>query len=121
MKFTLSAILMIVLTSGLTNAQTKKKLNPAALATKMSSYVVGLLYKGPAWTAEKTPAVESLQAGHMANIQKMADMGKLVAAGPMGDTGQLRGIFIFRADSVAEVKAMAQADPAINAGRLKID
>ncbi len=117
------ATLLVAAVAANADAQTeaKKRINPAEIVAKMSTYVVGLLYKGPNWTAEKTPAIDSLQAGHMANIQKMAEMGKLKAAGPMGDTGQLRGIFVFRADSIAEVKPQAEADPAVKAGRLKID
>ncbi len=117
MKSLSTAVLLALLSLNMPQAPTKNRPDPS----QISSYVVGLLYKGPIWTAEKTSESESLQAGHMANIQKMADMGKLVAAGPMGDTGQLRGIFIFRADSIAEVKPLAEADPAIQAGRLKID
>ena len=117
MKKLLVVSLVSILSFNMAEAQSKNRPDPS----QMSTYVVGLLYKGPAWTAEKTPETESLQAGHMANINKMAEMGKLMAAGPMGDTGQLRGIFIFRADSIAEVKPLAEADPAIQAGRLKIE
>jgi len=117
MKKLLAVSLVSILSFNMAQAQSKNRPDPS----QMSTYVVGLLYKGPAWTAEKTPEGESLQAGHMANINRMAEMGKLVAAGPIGDTGQLRGIFIFRADSIAEVKPLAEADPAIQAGRLKIE
>jgi uncharacterized protein YciI len=117
MKKLLSLSLLSMLLFAMAEAQTKNRPDPS----QMSTYVVGMLYRGPNWTAEKTPETESLQAGHMANINRMAEMGKLMAAGPMGDTGQLRGIFIFRADSIAEVKPLAEADPAIQAGRLKID
>ena len=117
MKRFFSMLLLTLLSLNLSQAQTKNR--PDQL--QMSTYVVGLLYKGPIWTAEKTPKTESLQAGHMANIKKMAEKGKLMAAGPIGDTGQLRGIFIFRADSITEIKPLAEADPAIQASRLKID
>jgi len=87
----------------------------------MSTYVFGILRRGPLWTAQRTPAADSLQAGHMANIQRMADEGALVGAGPFGGGGELRGLFIFRADSVAQVRPMAERDPAIRAGRLALD
>jgi uncharacterized protein YciI len=87
----------------------------------MASYVVGLLRRGPAWTAERTPATDSLQAGHMANIERMAASGKLVGAGPMRDRHELRGVFIFRTDSLAEARVLAEPDPAIRAGRLTLD
>jgi uncharacterized protein YciI/uncharacterized damage-inducible protein DinB len=84
-------------------------------------YQFGLLSRGPKWTAESTPETQKIQEGHMANINKMAKSGKLFAAGPMLDNGDLRGIFIFRAASVDEAKALAAEDPAIKAERLKLE
>jgi uncharacterized protein YciI len=88
---------------------------------EMTTYRFGLLRRGPAWSAERTPRTDSLQAGHMANMGRMHAMGKLIAAGPFRDGGDFRGIFIFRADSLAEVRTLAAADPAIAAGRLRLD
>ncbi len=85
------------------------------------SYLFVLLSRGTKWTAEKTEETARLQEGHMANIRHMAALGKLVAAGPMGDDGDLRGIFIFRGASLEEAKELCAADPAIKSGRLKID
>ncbi len=84
-------------------------------------YQFGLLARGPKWTAENTPEVQKIQEGHMANINKMAQAGKLFAAGPILDNGALRGIFIFRAASIDEAKALAAEDPAIKAERLKLE
>jgi uncharacterized protein len=84
-------------------------------------YQFGLLTRGPKWTAENTPEVQKIQEGHMANINKMAQAGKLFAAGPILDNGTLRGIFIFRAASVDEAMALAAEDPAIKAERLKLE
>lgn len=88
----------------------------------LDQYQFAILKRGPQWTAEQTPEVQKLQAGHMANIQKMGSLGKLMAAGPIGknDFG-LAGIFIFKAASMDEAKALAAEDPAIKAGRLAID
>lgn len=93
----------------------------APAAPAMTTYRFGLLRKGPTWTADRTPRTDSLQAGHMANIRRMHAMGKLIAAGPFEDGGDLRGIFVFRADSLAEVRALAAADPAIASDRLRLD
>jgi len=65
-----------------------------------------------------TAVINNLQAGHMANMQVMADAGKLIVAGPFGDNGNWRGIFIFDAASKEEVEKLLQTDPAIKAGRL---
>ncbi len=87
----------------------------------LETYQLGLLRKGPNSGTGTKEEAEKIQAGHMANIGKMAQAGKLIAAGPMADDGDLRGIFLFKAASLEEARALAAEDPAIKAGRLKLD
>jgi uncharacterized protein len=87
----------------------------------MEQYFLGLLYQGPAWTRGDTEASRKIQEGHMANIQRMADTGALVAAGPTEGDASLRGIFIFRVKSADDARALAARDPAIEAGRLVLE
>ena len=56
----------------------------------------------------------------MANIQKLAGERKLLLAGLFTDGGDLRGIFVFRVGSMAEAQALAETDPAVKAGRLRL-
>jgi uncharacterized protein YciI len=84
------------------------------------TYRLGLLRRGAAWTPQRTPQTDSIQAGHMANIQRMAEAGALIGAGPFLHGGFLRGVFLFKDDS-ADVRAMAAEDPAIRSGRLALD
>ncbi|HKO61412.1 MAG TPA: YciI family protein [Pyrinomonadaceae bacterium] len=92
-----------------------------ATPMKMTTAYLGFLSRGPKWTPEKTPATEELQKAHMANINRLAETKKLVVAGPFGGNGTLRGIFVFRVDSLAEAKQLAETDPAVQAGRLALD
>lgn len=93
----------------------------AAATTKMETAYLGFLSRGNQWTPEKTPATEELQKAHLANIHRLAETKKLVVAGPFGDDGDLRGIFVFRVASLEEAQALAATDPAVKAGRLVID
>lgn len=86
----------------------------------LDQYQFGMLERGAKWTPETTPETQKIQDGHMANIKRMAEMGKLVAAGPMVGNGDLRGIFIFKASSLKEAESLAAQDPAIQAGRLRL-
>ncbi len=54
----------------------------------------------------------------MANIKALWEAKKLIVAGPMGDDGDARGVFVFQAANRAEALALAESDPAIKAGRL---
>ena len=88
---------------------------------EMRTYVLGLLKKGPHSGQGTNEEIEKVQAGHMANIKRMAAAGKLLVAGPIGDDGELRGIFIFDAGTPDEVRAMAEEDPAVQQGRLILE
>lgn len=88
---------------------------------KLTQTYLAFLTRGEKWTPEKTPATEEIQKGHMANINRLAEMKKLVAAGPFGGNGRLRGIFVFRVGSLEEAKALTASDPAVQAGRLAME
>jgi uncharacterized protein YciI len=88
---------------------------------ELKQYYFVMLTKGPNSEKIDSLELEKIQAGHMANIQKMADDGKLKIAGPFGDDGNWRGIFIFEASNEDEVKSLLKNDPAIQAGRLSFE
>jgi uncharacterized protein YciI len=95
----------------------KKTETPKTLMTAYLAFLV----RGEKWTPESTPQTEEIQNGHMANIRRLAAMKKLVVAGPFGDDGTLRGIFVFRVDTLEEAHALTLTDPAVKAGRLALD
>jgi uncharacterized protein YciI len=66
-------------------------------------------------------ASAELQKQHLAHIQFMASTGKVLVAGPFAnrDDDSLRGMLIFSCD-IDVARAMASADPAVKAGRLKV-
>ena len=92
----------------------------AQAPTEMAQYYAVFLRRGPAWTAADTPEVRAVSQGHMDNIRKLTEAGKMVVAGPFLDqTGEraLAGLFILRAASMAEAKSITDSDPAVKAGR----
>ena len=85
----------------------------------MTAYLA-FLVRGEKWTPDQTPETEAIQKAHLANISRLAEMKKLVVAGPFGDNGTLRGIFVFRVNSLEEARELAETDPAVKAGRLAL-
>lgn len=124
MRKTLGVAALVVLTSVGVHAQTAYD---AALAHKlkadeygMRQYVVAFLKAGPRRDRSQAEA-ERLQRAHLANINRLAALGKLVVAGPFMDDGELRGIYIFTVATVGEAEALTKTDPAIQAGSLVME
>lgn len=82
----------------------------------MKKYVFCILKTGPVDVTDKVKR-DSLFAGHMKNIGRMADEGKLAVAGPfMKNDRQYRGIYIFNVATIEEAQKLTETDPAIKAG-----
>jgi len=85
------------------------------------TYYFAFLVRGPKWTPEQTPELARLQEAHLANIRRLAEEGKLVVAGPFADGGTLQGVFVFKTKTLEEAQALADTDPAAQAGRLALE
>jgi uncharacterized protein len=92
-----------------------------ALPPEMTVYYFCLLTRGPEAAAIPPERAAELQRGHMENIRRLADAGKLLVAGPFMDRGDWRGIFILKCATLDEAKALVATDPAVQAGRLAAD
>lgn len=87
----------------------------------MKKYVFCLLKTGTNTTASKEET-KKLFEGHMANINKLAEEGKLVVAGPfMKNNRNYRGIYIFNVETVEEAQTLVATDPAIKANLLETE
>lgn len=86
----------------------------------MRRYVMAFLKAGPERSHDAETAAR-LQRGHMDNIRRLAEEGRLVLAGPFLDAGEIRGIFVLAVDTLEEAQALVEADPAVQAGRLSME
>ena len=85
----------------------------------MKTYTFVLLQTGET-IFEDPETVSLLFRGHMENIRRQADSGKLVLAGPYGKNDlQWRGLYIFDLEEDDDINAILEEDPAIKAGLLK--
>jgi uncharacterized protein len=88
---------------------------------EMTTYQLGLARRGPEATTESTPETQRLWADHLANVFKLISTGKLGAAGPCMDGGNLNGVFVFQVGSIEEAKALVDTDPLVKAGILEVE
>lgn len=83
----------------------------------MRNYVMVILRTGPT-PMPKGDARNEMFKGHFANIQRLADEGKLMLAGPFDGVDGWRGLFIFAVPTIEEAKALTATDPVIAAGEM---
>jgi uncharacterized protein YciI len=97
---------------------------PAPAKFAMRSYYLVILERGPAWSPDDTPENRKLGEAHMANIRAMGASGKLVLAGPFeadaADRDAAAGLFLFDVPTLDEARALAEGDPAVQAGRFTV-
>lgn len=115
------ALCRLVLLSLLAVANLVFAQSPASGDAKAGQYFFVLLNRPAKAPQLSKEAGEKLQEGHMANIQKLYAEHKLVIAGPFEEDTALRGLFVFHADSAAQVQDWANSDPAVKAGRLSAE
>jgi uncharacterized protein YciI len=122
-----TAITLLLVTIGFSQPPDTKSAYDSELAAKvgaddygMKSFVFCILKTGPKDSEIKDKAErDKIFAGHMANIQRLADEGKLALAGPFGKNDRTyRGLFIFNVTTVEEAQKLVETDPVIKSGMM---
>ena len=133
MKISFLWISMIVVFFGATITSgeqgTERQKYDAALAKElggdemgMKQYVLVILKTGPSDAKITGQERKDIFAGHMANIQRLADEKKLAVAGPFAKNElNYRGLFILNVSSIEEAQKLAETDPAVKAGVFVVD
>jgi len=106
--------LLFITLMGATNLSAQQKTKPE---DQIKKFWFVMLSKGSNRTQDSATAVK-IQAGHLANIGRLYEEGKIKVAGPFGDKGNWSGLFIFDCETKEEVETLLKTDPAIESGRL---
>jgi uncharacterized protein YciI len=125
---TLLTFCFLVILSQHTIAQTISSSYNAELADSlgaddygMKSYILVILKTGNQ-TEPDDEKRNSLFRGHLDNIKRLTESGKMVVAGPLGKNDlNYRGIFILDTTNLEEAKELLATDPAIVSGLLAFD
>jgi uncharacterized protein YciI len=83
----------------------------------MRKYVLVVLKTGPNRVAPG-PERDEMFKGHFANIERLANEGKLVLAGPFDGADGWRGLFVFAVTDVEEARRLVATDPVIAKGEM---
>jgi len=96
---------------------------PAPAKFEFDTVQLVLLVRAPTWKKMPDDEAQALQKAHMGHLEAMAAAGKMVVAGPVGDQTDpaYRGICVYRVGSAAEAKALAEQDPVVRAGQLRVE
>lgn len=87
-------------------------------ATAGAEFTLVILKSGPKSGQGDQDARQKMFAGHMSNIQCLADEKRLLIAGPYAAPRDKawRGLFVLNTGSVEEARALVATDPAVAAG-----
>ena len=91
---------------------------PLACLAQQKSYTIVFLNKKADAEKISEQATQKLFEGHMSNIERLAEEGKLLAAGPFDGGG---GLFILNTTSIEEAESWISTDPAVQAKRWNVE
>ena len=87
----------------------------------MKGFVLVILKTGSNTTTDKE-FINKCFTGHMENINRLVNLGKLIVAGPLVKNDKTyRGIFILNTTDLQEAEEMLQTDPAIKERLLDVE
>jgi uncharacterized protein len=111
------SLLLLVFAFNICQAQIDTKKKPEE---QIRRYWFVMLLSGENRSQDSATAAK-IQEGHLNNINRLYNEGKIKVAGPFGEKGDWLGIFIFDAPTRNEVDSLLKTDPAVSAGRLKYE
>ena len=84
-------------------------------------YFIALLMRGERWNDTSGPDAADLVPRQLAFIREQVENGRYRLAGPVTGDEAMVGISIISAKSAAEALAIANADPGVQAGRIRVE
>ena len=119
MRTIIGHIVAIFITLTMFAAVSKAEESPK-MPEGMKTYYLVFLLKGENRSHSPEEA-DKIQAAHLAHLGKMYSDGKLAIAGPLLDDQDLRGICVYDVKTLEEAQKLAESDPAVKAGRLRVE
>jgi uncharacterized protein YciI len=93
-------------------------------ADPRQAYALVFLVTGPKAAEKTSDENREIMTGHMANMKRLSEDGRLLIAGPFAKPtpdDQLRGIFILDTPEITTARGWVQTDPGVQAGAFAIE
>ena len=89
----------------------------------LEAFELVLLRRPEGATSYPDAELERIQQEHLAYHAGLREVGQVVTNGPVidGPDPSLRGLTFYRTGSLARARELAEADPAVRAGRLTVE
>ena len=113
-------IFALFILSNIARSQDEFEMKDGDVTYIMKKYYMCFLKRGDNRTQDSVTSAQ-IQKGHMEHLSKLSREGHIQIAGPFGGNGDLRGIVVFSVSSKEEAERLASEDPAVIAGRLKVE
>jgi uncharacterized protein YciI len=96
---------------------------PPDVPFEMETFQLVLLVRAPTWKKLPDDQARALQAAHLEHLARMGTLGKAVICGPFEQQQDpaFRGACIYDVRTVEEARALAEEDPVVKAGQLRIE
>ena len=88
---------------------------------KLAKHTLVVVKKGTGYEAPKDALTSATMLSLMPSLRPWAETGDLAVFGPLVDAGELVGILLFIPENGEAIRAALEADPAVKAGRLKVE
>ncbi len=93
----------------------RKETNPQA-PDRMLKHSIVFLRKSSTSRADKAAF-----AAHLAHVEALRKSGRLVAAGPLQDAGDLLGVLVFEETPIDEAGRLVEQDPLVAGGHARVE
>jgi uncharacterized protein len=87
----------------------------------MTRRVLGLFRRAQNAPTISDEEANRIQESHLAHLRQLREIGEVIAAGPLEENVELRGVLLFSTPSVERARELMKSDPAITNGRLTLD
>jgi uncharacterized protein YciI len=93
----------------------------SVMAASLTKYYVGVARRGPNWTAAAINELDDVTKANRVYLADLVAAQKLVGAGRVLEGEDWAWLLFFKGDSLAQVKTLTEAAPAVSAGRFSTE